>query len=77
MLIWAPAFTTSKVGKNGLYYKWHPIWCWRLPDKQDVIKFDVLRENTEGLKWWYHPATKPLFDNGVICGEQYKLINGE
>lgn len=62
VLVWHLPFTLSKTGANGMYYRWHPIWCWRLPKKQREKVFwkDVIDCNQEGHHWWNHPGTKPL-----------------
>lgn len=59
MLVWHVTFSLGATRSNGTFYRWHPIWCWRLPKKQDVIKHDVLPFRTDGRNWWNHPATKP------------------
>lgn len=60
MLIWAPRFSLSNTGRDGLLYRWHPIHAWRLPGSHDGPKHDVLTTSTGGRNWWDHPATKPL-----------------
>lgn len=60
MLVWSPAFSLSQTGRNGMHYRCHPIWCWRLPSSQKVISKDLLTHNCEGRHWWDHPATKPV-----------------
>jgi DNA modification methylase len=62
ILIWHVKFTTTKTGKNGMYYRYHPIFCWNLPKKrQKEICFDVISLKTEAAKNpYYHPAQKPL-----------------
>ena len=59
MLVWHVTFSLGASRANGAFFRWHPIWCWRLPNKQDVIKHDVLPYRTDGRNWWNHPATKP------------------
>lgn len=59
-LVWAPSFTLKKATKHGLYYRWHPIYAWRLPDKHEGPASDVLTTPTDGRNFWNHPATKPL-----------------
>ena len=58
-LVWAPSFSLAKTSKSRIFYRWHPIWCWRMPKSQASINSDVLRDNCEGKHWWDHPATKP------------------
>lgn len=60
MLVWHVTFSLGATQAHGTFYRWHPIWCWRLPAKQDAIKHDVLAFGTDGRNWWNHPATKPL-----------------
>ena len=59
MLVWHPSFTLSKTSSNGMFWRWHPLWAWRLPKKQDALWSDVLTDNCDGHNWWNHPATKP------------------
>ena len=61
VLIWAVTFSLSQVATNGMFYRWHPIWCWRLPKTQDAIHRDVLTVNTEAThNSFIHPGKKPL-----------------
>lgn len=60
VLIWAPKFSLSGSRKNGVFFKWHPIYCWSLPKRQDGFARDVLTESTGGRNAWNHPATKPV-----------------
>jgi len=60
MLIWAPAFTLSHLCTNGMAWRYHPIWCWGLPQKQESVKWDILTDNTECGNWWKHSCTKPI-----------------
>lgn len=60
MLIWAPSFTLSKTASHGIYYRYHPIWCWRLCAQHRGPKWDVFTFPTGGHNWWKHPCTKPL-----------------
>lgn len=59
MLMWAPKFTLSMSANNGIAYRWHPIYTWRLPTQSPAVH-DVLVDATERSHWWNHPATKPL-----------------
>jgi site-specific DNA-methyltransferase (adenine-specific) len=59
ILIWAPAFTLAKVGKDGYAYRYHPIALWR-PVKQAAIFGDVIRVSCGRHSWWVHPGTKPI-----------------
>ena len=61
VLVWAPKFRLGKSAANGIAYRWHPIFCWRLP-KSHVggPVWDVLDHGTEGHQFWFHPGTKPV-----------------
>ena len=60
VLIWSPRFSLSKSQSHGMFYRWHPIYCWNLPDgPHDGPSMDVLREPCDGRNWWNHPGTKP------------------
>ena len=30
-LVWSPSFSLSKSQASGMFYRWHPIYCWNLP----------------------------------------------
>jgi DNA modification methylase len=60
MLVWAPRFSLAQTSANGIYFRWHPIWCWRLPSEHTGPFCDVLRHSCDGRNWWNHPCTKPL-----------------
>ncbi len=60
MLIWSPKFTLSHTASNGLFYRWHPIYTWNLPDRVKAFKWDILDDNTECGNWWKHSCTKPV-----------------
>jgi len=60
ILIWAPAMTLSHTAAKRIHYRYHPIYCWRIPDKHDGPAQDVLRHSTEGGNPWFHPCTKPV-----------------
>lgn len=68
MIIWAPSFTLSHLCSNGMAWRFHPIWCWNLPPKQETVKWDLLTDNTECGNPWYHPCTKPLSLMTKLCG---------
>jgi site-specific DNA-methyltransferase (adenine-specific) len=59
-LIWAPSFTLSHTRSDGIAYRWHPIYLWRIPDKHDGPSWDLLTDPTECGNPWFHPCTKPL-----------------
>lgn len=60
LLIWAPSFTLKKATLNNMYYRFHPIYVWRPPEKQTALYGDVITTPTDGRNWWNHPATKPI-----------------
>jgi hypothetical protein len=69
VLIWTPSFTHSHVMANGLAYRYHPLYAWRLPKQHDGPSWDVLNTPTEGgSNWWRHPCTKPLALMEQLCG---------
>lgn len=68
----------ARASAHGMYYRYHPIYCWRLPKKQLVQVFnrDVITVKQEGRRDWYHPGTKPLklmrmlveaWGGGAVC----------
>ena len=60
VIVWHVKFTLSKTSKNGMFYRWHPIFCWNLP-KKTALGMDVISECTEAKRnWFYHPGAKPL-----------------
>lgn len=59
-LVWAPKFSLSHTGKNGIFYRWHPIHVWRVPTKHSGPSHDVLTDSTDGRHFWNHPGTKPI-----------------
>lgn len=59
ILIWAPKFTLSHTQANGIFFRFHPIYCWRLPGKHDGPKQDVLHHSTEAGNLWKHSCSKP------------------
>ena len=60
ILIWAPKFSLAHTGKKGIFYRWHPVYLWRVPDKHDGPTHDVMTHGTDGRNWWNHPGTKPI-----------------
>src|SRR5207244_2445243 len=67
-LIWHPPFIQRSASSNGMFYKFHPVYCWRLPNQHDGPGRDVLNANTEGDHWWDHPCTKPVELMRQLCG---------
>jgi DNA modification methylase len=67
MLIWAPAFTNSHTISDGLQFRYHAIYCWRLPKRHDGPVWDVLNTPTERGNWWKHSCTKPLALMEQLC----------
>ena len=60
ILIWHVTFSTIAFAASGMFYRWHPIYCWRLPE-QRVIARDIIEFPQTGKdNWWHHPGTKPL-----------------
>ena len=60
ILIWHVNFSMSKAARNSMFYKWQPIYCWRLPEKTN-LNYDVLACPTEGKSsGFYHPGKKPV-----------------
>lgn len=58
ILVWHVTFSLRPAVTDGIYYKWHPIYCWRLP-KQEIISRDVLEFPTAKNNSYDHPAKKP------------------
>ena len=59
-LIWSPAFSLSKSQANGMFFRWHPIYCWNLPARHTGPGMDILRANAGIRSRWKHPGMKPL-----------------
>lgn len=60
LLLWAPSFTTSCLMTNGLQWRFHPIWAWRLPPKSATLTWDIITDPTESrMMGFFHPAMKP------------------
>ena len=59
MMVWTPSFSLAKTSSNGMFWRWHPLWAWRLPTKQSGMWADVLTDPCDGHNEWNHPATKP------------------
>ncbi len=68
--VWSPSFTMSHTMAHGMAYRWHPVYCWRIPKKHDGPSWDVwLTPCDAGRKaWWFHPATKPLRLMQIVIG---------
>lgn len=67
-LVWAPAFSLSKSRANGMFFRWHPVYCWNLPKRHGGPALDVLRTNCDGHNWWNHPGTKPIaLMESLVC----------
>ena len=56
--VWSPRFTLAQTRSSGSFWRWHPIWAWRLPNDTGLA-FDMLTDPCDGHNWWNHPATKP------------------
>ena len=68
LIIWAPSFTLSKTMSNGMFWRWLPIFAWRLPKKHKGPTFDIMYHSCSGHDWWYHPGTRPLNVMVDLCG---------
>jgi DNA modification methylase len=76
ILIWHVTFATIQTAAHGMFYRWHPIYCWRLPN-QRIISRDVIEcPTTTKRVGWYHPGTKPpelmrklvlAFGGDIVC----------
>lgn len=60
ILIWHVTFSLAQTAAHGIYYRYHPIYCWRLPNNNIAISQDVIQMSQDGHNGWYHPGTKPL-----------------
>ena len=68
VLVWAPRFSLSRTMANGVAYRWHPIYSWRIPKKHDGPTWDSMDDATECGNWWNHHCTKPLSLMKKLCG---------
>jgi DNA modification methylase len=68
VLIWAPAMTLSHTAAKKIHYRYHPIYCWRIPDKHEGPAQDVLRHSTMGHNAWNHSCTKPIDLMSALAG---------
>lgn len=59
ILIWRVTMSLAHTAKNGMFYRWHPIYCWR-PHDQCVLNSDILEFPQDGHNWWNHIGTKPI-----------------
>ena len=60
VLIWHVTFSLAGTAAHGMYYRYHPIYAWQLPAKQDGICQDVIQAGQDGHNGWFHPGTKPI-----------------
>lgn len=62
VIVWHVPFSNGRTSANGMFYRWHPILCWRLGNaEQRILERDVITVQTKAGKCgWYHPGTKPL-----------------
>jgi hypothetical protein len=72
-MIWAPAFTSSHTQAQKVFFGFHPIYVWKIPDKHNGPPRDVLRHNTNaaanrGKAEWTHNCTKPETLMMDLCG---------
>lgn len=81
ILIWAPAFTMSHTQSAHIFYRFHPIYVWRIPEKHDGPKHDVLKHSTEGgsgPKPYTHKCAKPvalLADLAGFCPDGGNILD--
>ena len=57
--IWAPRFRLGMAAKDGMAYRYSPVYLWNVKVTGGTIR-DVFDEPTEAGNWWDHPATKPV-----------------
>lgn len=60
ILIWAPAFQTTKAKSKGIVYRYHIIACWKLPEMPARRIWDVHNDSVETDRRFQHIAMKPL-----------------
>jgi site-specific DNA-methyltransferase (adenine-specific) len=61
VLIWHVPFSLSKATAHRIYYRWRPVYCWRLPlTRHEGPAEDVISIPQDGHNDWYHPGTKPI-----------------
>jgi DNA modification methylase len=59
VLIWSPRFKLGMLAKDGMAFRYHPIYAWGVRAIGPTVR-DVFDESTEAGNWWNHPATKPV-----------------
>lgn len=59
VVVWSPRFTLSHTCAHGMAYRWHPVYCWRVPQRHNGPSWDVWDYPTECGNWWKHSCTKP------------------
>lgn len=60
VLIWHVTFSLAGTAAHGMYYRYHPLYAWKLPKKQKGLCQDVVQVPQDGHNGWYHPGTKPI-----------------
>jgi DNA modification methylase len=60
VFIWHVTFSLAHTAANGIFYRYHPIYAWQLPQKQEGINQDVVSIPQDGHNGWFHPGTKPI-----------------
>lgn len=60
VVIWHVTFTHTRASSHGLYYRYHPIYCWQLPKRHGGPNQDVIAIPQDGHNGWYHKGTKPI-----------------
>lgn len=60
MLAWAPTWTMSCTGSDGMFWRWQPVYCWRPKAEGSSVFQDVLRHSQSARhRCADHPARKP------------------
>lgn len=60
ILIWHVTFSMIQTAKDGIFYRWHPIYCWNLHTQKSISR-DIINCPQNGKdNWWHHKGTKPL-----------------
>jgi len=60
IIIWYVTFSLAHTAAHGMFYRYHPIYLWNLPKKQEGLNQDVVAIPQDGHNGWYHPGTKPI-----------------
>jgi DNA modification methylase len=60
VLIWHALSTRAQTRSYGMFYHYHPLYCWQLSGRHEGPQIDVLRYCTDVRQWFAHSSTKPL-----------------